>query len=57
MIYRAEDIAKMLGVSTKAVYNMVYKGQLPARKLGRRVVFLERDLKAFFSTLPQNEVK
>ena len=46
------EIAAMLGRSENAVRRMVERGQLPYRKSGRRVLFLESELKAFIEALP-----
>jgi excisionase family DNA binding protein len=34
-----EDVARYLSLSTGAVYNMVYRGSLPANPIGRRLRF------------------
>ena len=38
-VYTADDLASMLGVDRKTVYTAAKLGQLPHRRLGRRVVF------------------
>ncbi len=50
-IYTVKDIAKMLGVSEYHVRRLTYSGKLPGRKWGKRIVFLEDDLKEYFRTL------
>ena len=47
-----EEAAEMLGRSENAVRRMVERRQLPFRKSGRRVLFLESELKAFIEALP-----
>ena len=47
-----EEAAEMLGRSENAVRRMVERRQLPFRKSGRRVLFLESELRAFIETLP-----
>jgi len=46
------ETAAMLGRSENAVRRMVERRQIPYRKSGRRVLFLESELKAFIEALP-----
>jgi excisionase family DNA binding protein len=46
------ETATMLGRSENAVRRMVERRQIPYRKSGRRVLFLESELKAFIEALP-----
>ena len=52
-ILRPKDVAEMLGITPGGVRMMVYRGQLPARRLGRRIVFLEEELKEALKKLPR----
>ena len=52
-ILRPKDVAEMLGITPGGVRMMVYRGQLPARRLGRRIVFLEEELKEALKELPK----
>jgi predicted DNA-binding transcriptional regulator AlpA len=45
-------VAQLLGLSEKAVRNLVFRRQVPFRKHGNRVVFLEEELQAFLGMLP-----
>jgi excisionase family DNA binding protein len=47
-----EEVALLLGRTPKAVRRMVERGQLPYRKLGRRVLFLRAELEEFIEALP-----
>ena len=47
-----DEVARLLGRSPKAIEHMVERGQLPYRKLGRRVLFLREELEAFIEALP-----
>ena len=47
-----EEASEMLGRSENAVRRMVERRQLPFRKSGRRVLFLESELRAFIEALP-----
>ncbi len=50
-IYTVKDLSKMLGVSEYHIRRLTYKGKLPGRKWGKRIVFLEDDLKEYFKSL------
>jgi len=47
-----KDVAKILGISPVGVRMLVYRGRLPARKLGGRLVFLRDELEAHLKKLP-----
>ena len=46
------ETAAMLGRSENAVRRMVERRQIPYRKSGRRVLFLESELREFIEALP-----
>ena len=46
------ETAAMLGRSENAVRRMVERRQIPYRKSGRRLLFLESELKALIEALP-----
>jgi predicted DNA-binding transcriptional regulator AlpA len=50
-ILSIEAAAQKLGMSQKAVYQAVFRKQVPYRKWGRRLVFLESELDAFIDSL------
>jgi excisionase family DNA binding protein len=47
-----EETAQRTGSTPKAIRNRIARRQLPYRKLGRRVLIPEEDLKIFFEALP-----
>jgi excisionase family DNA binding protein len=47
-----DDVARLLGRTPKAIRRMVERGQLPYRKLGRRILFLRAELDEFIAALP-----
>jgi excisionase family DNA binding protein len=47
-----QETAAMLGRSENAVRRMVERRQIPYRKNGRRVLFLESELSEFIEDLP-----
>jgi len=51
-LLKIEEAAEMLGRTTNAVYRLVERRRLPYRKAGRRVMFVESELRAFIEALP-----
>ena len=47
-----EQAAAMLGRSPHAIYRLVDRQRIPYRKDGRRVLFVESELRAFIDALP-----
>lgn len=47
-----EEAAEILGRTTHAIYRLVERRRIPFRKDGRRVMFVESELKAFIEALP-----
>jgi len=47
-----EEAATMLGRTPHAIYRMAARRQLPYRKSGRRLVFMQSELQEFVRTLP-----
>jgi excisionase family DNA binding protein len=47
-----DEAATMLGRTPHAVYRLAARRQLPFRKAGRRLVFIQSELQAFISGLP-----
>lgn len=50
--YTVNQVAELLGVSPAAVRNMIYRGNLPARRWGGRLIVLREDLERFLRSLP-----
>ena len=50
--YTIKELAEVLGVSEPYVRKMVYKGKIPARKWGRRVIVLKKELEEHLKNLP-----
>ena len=53
LIYRVPDVARLLGCSEAAARRMIEKGDIPSRRLGRRVVVIPEELETFLKTLRQ----
>lgn len=39
MVFTADELAKMLGVDRKTVYDGASRGEIPCKRIGRRVLF------------------
>ena len=50
--YTTKELAEMLGVSERHIRRLSYKGKLPARKWGKKVIFLKEELNEYFKSLP-----
>jgi excisionase family DNA binding protein len=37
--YSADELAKLLGVNRKTIYEAAARGEIPHRRLGRRLIF------------------
>lgn len=46
------EAAEVLGISAKALWQRIYRGEVPYRRWGRRVFIPSQDLESFLSTLP-----
>ncbi|TPW27797.1 helix-turn-helix domain-containing protein [Martelella alba] len=49
LVWGAADIAKVIGQSRQVTYNMLSKGELPAKKIGDRWVARRGELDRFFT--------
>jgi len=52
-----DEVAMFLGRSPKAICKLVERGQLPHRRLGRRVIFVRPELEQFIQTLPGMDIQ
>lgn len=46
------EAAEAAGISKNSTYALIWRGELPARKLGRRTIVLRADLNSFLQKLP-----
>lgn len=51
IMYSVEDAAIASGIGKTLLYSFLSKGELPARKIGRRTLILKSDLEEFLSNL------
>ena len=51
LIYRVPDVARLLGCSEAAARRMIERGDIPSRRLGRRVVVMPEELEAHLRSL------
>ena len=47
------ECMERLGICRQGVYNLINEKKLVARKLGRRTIILDEDLRAFLQSLPK----
>ena len=50
--YTVKDLAQMFGCGEENVRKLARKGYLPARKLGRKIIFLKDELEEALRSLP-----
>ena len=50
-----EDTARLAGCGRTVIYAAIKAGGLTARKIGRRTVILDSDLRAWLNALPTRE--
>lgn len=48
IVWGAREIARLIGMTPKAVFHMLERGQIPARKVGRRWCASRAALREFF---------
>lgn len=53
LLLKASEVCELLGWSEGQLYMAVRRGQLPARRFGRRVVFLKAELLSHLEQLPR----
>jgi excisionase family DNA binding protein len=49
LTFTADEVAARLGISRSAVYDCIARGEIPAKRLGRRVVVVRAALDAFLA--------
>lgn len=53
LLFSTKELADIFSVSTQTIYLWIKKFNIPARKMGRRIVFLKKDIEIFVQSLPQ----
>jgi excisionase family DNA binding protein len=51
--YSIAETLALTGLGRDKLYSLINKGELPARKAGRRTLVLASDLQRFLETLPR----
>ena len=51
--YTLKELAEIFGIKPKSMYNLVYRGKIPARKWGKTWIVLRKDLERYFEELPR----
>jgi excisionase family DNA binding protein len=49
---KVPEAAKLLGISDKATWQRLYRGEIPHRRWGRRVLIPLEELEKFLAALP-----
>ena len=49
---KVPEAAKLLGISERAAWKRLYRGELPYRRWGKRVLIPVAELEAFMAALP-----
>ncbi len=57
LAYPIGDAERAAGVGKTTLFEAIRKGELPARKLGKKTLILATDLHAWLERLPRREVK
>ncbi len=52
LAFSPEEAARRIGSSRTVIFAMIAAGELKARKLGRRTLILDADLRAWLNSLP-----
>src|SRR5215469_8274122 len=52
-LYPLAEAAQLLGVSTRQVYNYIARGELHARKVGKRQMVADAAIETFINNLPE----
>jgi excisionase family DNA binding protein len=55
LVLNVHEVARRLGWTKLQTRRAIERGQLPARRWGRRVVILREDLEAYLRSLPLRE--
>lgn len=46
------EAARAIGITEKALRQRIWRGEIPIRRLGKRVLILKSELQEFLSSLP-----
>lgn len=53
LTYSIDDTSKVTGICKTKLYEAIRKGELKAKKFGRRTMILRSDLESFLTNLPE----
>jgi excisionase family DNA binding protein len=54
--YSPEEAAKLVGSGRTKIFQEIKEGRLKARKMGRKTVILDDDLREYARNLPKREI-
>jgi excisionase family DNA binding protein len=49
LTYSVDEVAAILGISRSTVYECIARGEIPAKRIGRRVIVVRAALEAFLT--------
>lgn len=50
-VYSVDEASSSLGLGKTKIYQLINRGQLKARKIGKRTIILKEDIDAFLASL------
>ncbi len=51
--YTVNELSKEIGIGRSKIYSEIAEGKLKFRKIGKRTIFLARDVEAYLDNLPE----
>ena len=57
LAHSISEVVKLTGVGRSVLYQQIGEGQLRIRKLGRRTLIFDADLKAWLESLPEKQTR
>ncbi len=55
LMLRVPDVARLLGCTDEAARQMIKRGEIPSRRMGRRVIVLKSELEAHLKELAKGQ--
>jgi len=52
-VLRVPDVARFLGTTDENARKMIQRGQIPSRRMGKRVIVLKDELEVYLKKLPK----
>ncbi len=55
LMLRVPDVARLLGCTDEAARQMIKRGEIPSRRMGRRVIVLKSELETHLKELAKGQ--